>query len=524
MGDLGQFGEPETVEELREALARAEQRAEDDRRDTEARLLALENAIPDNARAPMVDEGHFHYQPIEGLDGQVSQGFGYQLDAVNGIALTRGAWPLHRRITLDGGGSVGPFCFDYLVRPSWTGTEGKEFTFQDSGGSFFVYSTLAGAMAAAILAAANNSWKTIMVCSNISEPPIAIDGLGSSATILITSPDRYGVRIIGAAFSDIFIQSTAGGAIAGALRFRNIGLAPAVGKAVLDANTDLLVKNLEFEDCYFPEDESYLVRQEGDINLQFISLRVSGCTGTLAGLYEVAGSSAGVGPNTVAAYNNRLTLAKWWDGGTANADPDFTRVQGGVYTVADGLTFPNDHNNSHWSNFIVYHAGGTALFRSAPDATQAEDWSFQNIVYKSSNPGGRFCDLGTHHTSQNRRLLINNIYGFSSHTPAGVFVEVDPDWDDVYVGAIHAPQWPTVYAGPAITPAVPPVIDASDVTFTPGVLADWLSSADPGNVDDALDQLASLVFTAADARTAVPHIVSFSFGYEPHAPQVHAPT
>lgn len=39
-------------------------------------------------------------------------------------------------------------------------------------------------------------------------------------------------------------------------------------------------------------------------------------------------------------------------------------------------------------------------------------------------------------------------------------------------------------------------VDASDVTFTPADNTDWTSSADPGNVDDALDQLASRLTTA----------------------------
>lgn len=523
MGDLGQFGEPETVEELREALARAEQRAEDERRETGARLLALENAMPSNARAPSVAEGHFQYQPIEGMDDQASVGFGFQLDAINGLALTRGDWPLSRRLTLDGGGTVGPFCPDYLVRPSWTGTEGQSFTFQNSTASFQVYSTLAGAVGAAKTAAGTSGTKAIEVCSSITEGGITLDGLGASATIIVLSHDRYAVGITATAGNDIFLQSLTGGATGGRLLFRNIGLAPAENKAVLDADTGDLVRNLEFEDCYFTEDDSYLVRQEGNINLQFISLRVSRCTGTLAGFYQVEGPSGAVAPNALGAYDNRLTLAKWWNAPSANADPDFTRVQAGVYTIGSGLTFPNDHNNSHWSNLIIYYNGGTALFHSAPTSIAAEDWSFQNIVFKSSNAGGTFLDLGSHGTSQHKRLFVDNIYGFSSATPTGVFIDVDPDWDDVYVGGIHAPQWPVVYNGPPITPAVPPAVDASGVTYTPSVLADWLSGTDPGNVDDALDQLASLVFTAADARTAVPYIVSYSFGYDPKSPQAFAP-
>lgn len=49
-------------------------------------------------------------------------------------------------------------------------------------------------------------------------------------------------------------------------------------------------------------------------------------------------------------------------------------------------------------------------------------------------------------------------------------------------------------------------VDAGDVTYAPTTLADWLASTDPGNVDDALDQLASRVkdiedvyITAVDA-------------------------
>lgn len=36
-------------------------------------------------------------------------------------------------------------------------------------------------------------------------------------------------------------------------------------------------------------------------------------------------------------------------------------------------------------------------------------------------------------------------------------------------------------------------VDAADVTYTPLVLADWTASTDPGQVDDALDQLADRV-------------------------------
>lgn len=50
------------------------------------------------------------------------------------------------------------------------------------------------------------------------------------------------------------------------------------------------------------------------------------------------------------------------------------------------------------------------------------------------------------------------------------------------------------------TSAAVPTQDAADVTYTPTTLTDWDSDADPGNVDDALDQLAERV----DDLEAVP--------------------
>ena len=43
------------------------------------------------------------------------------------------------------------------------------------------------------------------------------------------------------------------------------------------------------------------------------------------------------------------------------------------------------------------------------------------------------------------------------------------------------------------TPA--PAVDAANVTYTPGDATDWNSDTDPGDVDNALDQLADRVVT-----------------------------
>jgi len=48
------------------------------------------------------------------------------------------------------------------------------------------------------------------------------------------------------------------------------------------------------------------------------------------------------------------------------------------------------------------------------------------------------------------------------------------------------------------------VHDAADVTYTPAVLADWDGSADPGDVDEALDQLAERVTDISAPSSAFP--------------------
>ncbi len=419
---------------------------------------------------------------------------------------------------------AGPYWYDYLVDPLYTGTEGATFTTLH-GSTFIVYSNLTDAMAAAITAASTSLKKTILVVGNIGENSIDIAGMGTSAVIVIYGSDRYDTLISGPAGGDIFIQTASGGSgTGGRLLFRNIGLAPQSGYAVLYPTHNSSVTRLEFEDCNFTQSGGYLVRQTGTTNLGGMSLTTTRCTGTLAGFYNIAGPSSAVAPNSLEAFDNNLTMARWWNIDGTNSSPDFTRVQGGYYEITTGgIAFSNSANHQHWSSLNILYGGSQALFSSSTTSIASEDWTFQNIIIETEVAGGRFADFQTSGASPHKRIFIESIYGFSSATPSGIFVNIDPNITDVYAGDIHAPQWPTVYAGPPITPAVPPVVDASDVTFIPGTLADWIGSADPGNVDDALDQLAGLVFTAADARTAVPYIVSFSFGYDPKTPQVFAP-
>lgn len=63
--------------------------------------------------------------------------------------------------------------------------------------------------------------------------------------------------------------------------------------------------------------------------------------------------------------------------------------------------------------------------------------------------------------------------------------------DETTWGVTPAVGTDTEYARQDHTHGTPAQPDAANVTFTPAVLADWDSSADPGDVDNALDQLAA---------------------------------
>lgn len=408
--------------------------------------------------------------------------------------------------------SIGPFEFDYLVDSLYTGVEGKEFTTLH-GSTFNVYSTLTGAMAAAIITASTSLKKTILIVGNISEVPIDIAGMGTSAVIVIYGSDRYDTLITAASTSDIFIQTAAGGSgTGGRLLFRNIGLAPQSGYAVLYPTTNASVTKLEFEDCNFTQSGSYLVRQTGNTNLQDIGLlRIARCTGTLAGFYNTNSTSAAVAPNALEAYDNRLTITRWWvNSGSGNNIPQFTRVQGGYYDITiGGIALGGGANHQHWSSLNLLYGGGEPLFRSGTASMSGEDWTFQNIVIETEVADGSFADFKTATINEHKRIFIESIYGFSSATPSGIFIYIEAGSDpitDVYVGDIHAPQWPVVYSGPTITPAVPLalVVDHDDLT----------------NVTTSQHHTK---YTDQEARTAVPYAIEINFGWMPQSPQIFSP-
>lgn len=327
-------------------------------------------------------------------------------------------------------------CYDFVVDP-------------DGGGSA---TTLAAAVASAITLAGTTGTATIWLCGDVTEGPIDIGGLGSSARIIIYAPDRTAVTITGNANEDIFEQTTSGGDTAGALEFHNIGFSiPGSDKAVLSIETASELRELIFTHCRF--DNQFLMRQADSVSMGAVHLQVTDCVGDLAGFYDVAGTSSTFAPDQLTALNNHLTLDNWWDGGSGNAAPDETRIQGGRYTLgsSSGITFANLDEEQHFQDLIIDYAGTGALFTSASASNQLEDFSFQNIVIRFSHADGTFCNLGSSNSNVNDGLFIKNIFGFpgAGITPSGTFVTVDTDWLNVHVGNLLAKGFGTTYTGPA---------------------------------------------------------------------------
>lgn len=74
-------------------------------------------------------------------------------------------------------------------------------------------------------------------------------------------------------------------------------------------------------------------------------------------------------------------------------------------------------------------------------------------------------------------IIIGGVSGAPARLAAGTE-------DYVLTMGATSPEWATPAGG---------TTDAADVTYTPAVAADWDSDADPGDVDNALDQLAERV-------------------------------
>lgn len=316
----------------------------------------------------------------------------------------------------------------------------------DAGG-IGTHTTLTSAIADAITAAAT---RTIWIAASLSEATIDIGGLGSGQQIIIVASDRNRVTITAATSSDIFEQTSTGGAASGGLEFHNIGFSiPTANQAILFVNTAAEVREVLFDRCRF--DNEYLLRQTGgSIGLGNINLRIRDCVGDLAGFYRVPTASSAAGPDLIAAFNNDLTLDNWWDGGTNEAIPDTAHIQGGSYTLgaSSGITFPDIANRQHFQDLFLVFNAANALFTTGASSQSVDDLSFQNIVIEFGNSSGTFGDFGCNASVNfNDGLFLKNLFGYGSGT--GTFLTVSSNWLNVHVGNLLANGFTTTYSGPA---------------------------------------------------------------------------
>lgn len=323
----------------------------------------------------------------------------------------------------------------------------------DGGGT---HTTLAAAVAAAITAIGTSGQRTIWLCGSVTEGNIDIGGLGTSATIIITSANKRRVRITGAANANIFVQNSAGGNIAGGLVFQNIGLRIPPGTyAVLDINALSELRNLIFEDCEF--DGGYLCQQDNLDSMGNIYLQVHHCTGSLLGFFNVAGSSATLAVDILQAFENNLTLTRWWNYGGTPADPNFARIQGGIYFVPNGLTFA-DGDEFYWQSLILIYSGTGAAFTTPATSFGIRDLAFSNIVFRVAQASAYFGEFGSAALNNNFGLFLKDIFG---HAVSGLtvtatnFINVDTNYLNVHAGNILCRGgWTNCYTGPASTEPV----------------------------------------------------------------------
>jgi hypothetical protein len=475
-GDREALGLPRRLSAVEEAMEKAL-----------PRVQALENYMPNNAYRRKVDDGHHHNQPIEGMDDQVSQGFGYQLDAIGGIALTRGSWPNNRRLTISGAQLMN---VDYVVSSDGSGT----------------HTTLAAAVAAAI---ATNADKTIWLCHSVTESDIDIGGLEKDAVLTISSHSQRSVVITANANADIFEQGSTGGTDTGGLHFSNVGFStPTANRAIYDCNTLSEIKNLTFDHCAF--DGEYLARQDGNDSLSKIRLIVHGCIGTLAGFYRVEGTSASYSPGILEAYDNDLSMSYWWIGGSQLAAPGFFNLDGGRYIISNALAFPNALADGIFQNLWIRTGITAPLFTTGASSSNIDDLSFLNLTIRFTHADGSFGNFGSASSGPNDSLVIRGIFGYRpGGSSSQTFLVVDTDWLNPYISDIHAPDWATLYSGP--------LTDMDDIHFHPGDL----TPAEHTAIGDGAPHHTK--YTDAEARTAVPYAIEINFGWDPQSPQIFSP-
>lgn len=339
-------------------------------------------------------------------------------------------------------GQVGDKTFTGRVMVQIVGMDALCYDFIVDGAGGGTHLTLALAVAAGITLAGTSGTATIWMCSDVTEKNIDIGGLGSSAHLIIYGPDRVAVTITADA-DDIFIQGSTGGEVAGSLRFHNIGFSMATGQSVLSVETASELDTLEFDRCLFAGGE--LLSKTSTNQIGNVVLSVSDCIGTLAYFYDGTTGGGTHSPDSLNAYNNKLTLTNFWLG----AAPDETRVQGGRYVLGSsaGITFVTGESRVSFQDLFIVFSAANALFDSSGTSNTIDELTFQNIVIRITNSSGTFGDFGSAATNNNDGLFIKNIYGFGGGT--GTFITVDTDYLNVHVGNLKAKGFTTLYTGPS---------------------------------------------------------------------------
>ena len=177
------------------------------------------------------------------------------------------------------------------------------------------------------------------------------------------------------------------------------------------------------------------------------------------------------------------------------------------YSVADGtLTLTNAADNY----VVVLRSTGAVSV-----STATTDWNNTTLyarAYKLTTAGSVVT------ASEDHRAGLYGAHGYAVDPGGSNTVATDTIWDAagdlavgtgantaarlaigsaLYVLRVNAGATALEWAAPAGAP------DSDDVTYTPTTLADWDGSADPGDVEQALDQLAERITDVEAASVAV---------------------
>lgn len=179
--------------------------------------------------------------------------------------------------------------------------------------------------------------------------------------------------------------------------------------------------------------------------------------------------------NVTYPYLSINGIANQWEIETHTATPyDHNRYQGNndVPSGLLGVSTNGASNSFGWNEIdIPFYRKGVAKgvrSRSWTKDQNADIWQFENAaIWHSGTP-----------TSAVTRVTL--------HAPSGYNFEAGTTVQVIGIGTVEVV---TNVEGALVTGSV----DASETTYTPSVAADWTSSTDPGDVDNALDQLASRV-------------------------------